>query len=172
MSQKKRKRERIPALSGSIETPPTISFQLELKLQHYITPKTSLWLIIPWELGMDAGLRATDAATGCKFTHLGSSVWGQAKGHPWTAFQTPSLSEGQGTLGPPPLGAISPLSHSWLQLLLVAGGDGSGWCWQGREDVIYISEQNCVFDKACNPQACKSIKAGHPDREPRSGFLA
>lgn len=88
MSQKKRKRERerIPALSGSIETPPTMSFQLELKLQYYIIPKTSLWLIIPWEPGTDASRRVTDAAAGCKFTLLGSSVGGWAEDRPWTAF--------------------------------------------------------------------------------------
>lgn len=113
MSQKKRKRERerIPALSGSIETPPTMSFQLELKLQHYIIPKTSFWPIIPWEPGTDAAHRVTDAAAGCKFTLLGSLGQGQAEGHPRTPFKTPSLFGGWGPLGPPAFGAMSPPSR-------------------------------------------------------------
>lgn len=113
MSQKKRKRERerIPALSGSIETPPTTSFQLELKLQHYIIPKTSFWPIIPWEPGTDAAHRVTDVAAGCKFTLLGSLGQGQTEGHPRTPFKTPSLFGGWGPRGPPAFGAMSPPSR-------------------------------------------------------------
>lgn len=177
MSQKKkrgeRERKRIPALSGSIETPPTMSFQPELKLHHYIIPKTSLWLIIPWELGTDAARRVMDAAAGCKFTLLGSSVGEQTEGLPWTAFKTLPCPEtgdrwGHRRLGwcphhPTlvPCGATAELPR--LQLFLTAGGSGTCWSWQGQgEDVIYTSEQIHVLDKPRNPEACKSIKQAIP----------
>lgn len=142
MSQKKkgkRERKRIPALSGSIETPPTMSFQSKLKLHHYIIAKTSLWLIIPWELGTDAARRVMDAATGCKFTLLGSSVGEWTEGVPWTAFQTLPCPEtgdhgGHRFSGQcprhsilTPRGATTELPQ--LQLFLTAGGSGTCWSW-------------------------------------------
>jgi len=91
MSQKKRKRERerIPALSGSTETPPTMSFQLELKFQHYIIPKTSLWLIIPWEPGTDAARRVNGC--GCWVPGANSPIWVHRRGDwPTAALGQPS----------------------------------------------------------------------------------
>lgn len=171
MSQKKRKRERIPALSGSIETPPTMSFQLELKLQHYIIPKTSLWLIIPWEPGTHASHGVTDVAVGCKFTLLGSSVLGTSQGPPLDAFKpfpSSEVRDHRQMAKPfpfPAFGEMSPAPHPQqptivphrttaeppqVQQFLMDGGAGICWCWQdwrGGEDVTYIAEQIHVVDK-------------------------
>lgn len=153
MSQKKRKRERIPALSGSIETPPTMSFQLELKLQHYIIPKTSLWLIIPWEPGTHASHGVTDVASGANSPFWVHQCWGQVKGHPWMP-SNPFLLLRSGTtdrwpnpfhfqllgrcpqhpiLSSPPLCPTGPLqSHprcsnsSWMEELGFAGAGRTG----------------------------------------------
>lgn len=106
---------------------------------------------------MDAGLRTTDAATGCKFTHLGSSLWGQAKGHPWTAFQTPSLSEGQGTLGPPPLGQypycpMPGCSFSlWPEEMDLAG------VGRAEEKMLFIFQNRTAC--STNPAILKPVKA-------------
>lgn len=162
MSQKKRKRERerIPALSGSIETPPTMSFQLELKLQHYIIPKTSLWLIIPWEPGTDAARRVTDAAAGANspfWVHGLRDRPRAALGQPPKPLPSPEIGDHWGhqflvrhphhpVLAPHGVTALPPRP----QLFLTAGGAGTHWSWWGRgggEDVIYVSEQIRVLDK-------------------------
>lgn len=135
MSQKKRKRERerIPALSGSIETPPTMSFQLELKLQHYIIPKTSLWLIIPWEPGTDAARRVTDAAAGAN-----SPFWVHGlRDRPRAALGQPPKP-----LPSPEIGLTTGATNSWCDIPTIPSSHptGSPRCRPGRSFSSQLEE--------------------------------
>lgn len=116
-----------------------MSFQLELKLQHYISPKMSPWLIIPWEPGTDAAHGVPDRTPGTN-SPLWIHWWGD--GPRATLGQPSNLPPSGGPLGPPAFGVMSPSSHPhtpWGHHRAAPAADFS--CGQRSWDLLELAGQ-------------------------------